>query len=64
MDSYESYAAALQSDAIRLRKTADLLDEKARLVTTGHMQTGHASLPRIEAIDRELQSLGWQDQPT
>jgi hypothetical protein len=64
MDSYESYAAALHADADRLRKTADLLDEKSRLVSQGKMQPGDKSLPRIAEIDKELDSLGWQEQPT
>jgi hypothetical protein len=63
MNSYESYAAALLADSVRLRKTADLLAEKSELVSKGRLQPGDRSLPRVAAIDSELASLGWQEQP-
>jgi hypothetical protein len=64
MDSYESYAAALLADSVRLRKTADLLAEKSELVSKERLQPGAPSLPRIAEIDSELAALGWQEQPT
>jgi hypothetical protein len=64
MDSYESYAASLHADSVRLCKTAELLEEKSKLVAEGQLQPGHESLGRIAEIDKQLQSLGWQEQPT